>query len=84
MMPQALCSALLDLEPGLEIMTGHKNVQNPDEVEFAVVWNHPEGLLMNYPNLRAISFKVFGLLNILGPAGFFPILPSLPYPQEPS
>ena len=63
--PQALCSALLDLEPGLEIMTGHKNVQNPDEVEFAVVWNHPEGLLMNYPNLRAISSYGHGADGLL-------------------
>ena len=63
--PQALCSALLDLEPGLEIMTGHKNVQNPDEVEFAVVWNHPEGLLLNYPNLKAISSYGHGADGLL-------------------
>ena len=71
--PQALCLALLDLEPGLEIMTGHKNVQNPDEVEFAVVWKHPEGLLLNYPNLKAISSYGHGADGLLAdrklPAG---------------
>ena len=63
--PQALWSALKDLEPGLEIITGHFNVQNPDEVEFAVVWNHPEGLLLNYPNLKAISSYGHGADGLL-------------------
>jgi len=27
--PRALCSALLDLEPEMKIVTGHENVQNP-------------------------------------------------------
>jgi glyoxylate/hydroxypyruvate reductase A len=46
-------------------MTGHKNVQNPDEVQFAVVWNHPEGLLLNYPNLKAISSYGHGADGLL-------------------
>ena len=63
--PQTLCLALRDLEPGLRIITGHKNVQNPEEVEFAVVWNHPEGLLLNYPNLKAISSYGHGADGLL-------------------
>ena len=63
--PRALCSALLDLEPEMKIVTGHENVQNPDEVEFAVVWNHPEGLLLNYPNLKAISSYGHGADGLL-------------------
>ncbi len=55
MQPQSLCSALQSLDSGLKIEIGSENVHNQDEVEFAVVWKHPEGLLRNYPNLKAIS-----------------------------
>ena len=63
--PQSLSTALMNLEPGLEIIIGYKNVQNPNEVEFAVVWNHPEGLLVNYPNLKAISSYGHGADGLL-------------------
>jgi len=63
--PRALCSALLDLEPELKIIIGCENVQNFDEVEFAVVWNHPEGVLLNYPNLKAISSYGHGVDGLL-------------------
>ena len=66
MAPRALSSALLSLEPGLKIVTGHDNVQNTNEVEFAVVWNnYPEGLLLNYPNLKAISSYGHGVDGLL-------------------
>jgi len=45
MQPQSLCSALQSLDSGLKIEIGSENVHNQDEVEFAVVWKHPEGLL---------------------------------------
>ena len=64
--PRSLSSALLSLEPGLKIVTGHDNVQNTNEVEFAVVWNnYPEGLLLNYPNLKAISSYGHGVDGLL-------------------
>ena len=53
--PHILCSSLLKLDSSLEIEIGPENIRNSSEVEFAVVWNHPEGLLLNYPNLKAIS-----------------------------
>jgi glyoxylate/hydroxypyruvate reductase A len=54
MEPQVLRSSLKTLDAELKIEIGPENVKNQDEVEFAVVWNHPEGLLLNYPNLKAI------------------------------
>ena len=55
MQPQSLCSALKSLDSELKIVIAPENVHNPDEVEFAVVWKHPEGLLRNYLNLKAVS-----------------------------
>ena len=55
MEPQILRSALVTLDAKLKIeIGGPENVKNQDEVEFAVVWNHPEGLLLNFPNLKDI------------------------------
>ena len=65
MQPKSLCSALMLLDSELKIIIGPENVQNPDEVEFAVVWNHPEGLLLNYPNLKAISSYGHGADGLL-------------------
>ena len=65
MQPKSLCSALILLDSELKIIIGPENVQNPDEVEFAVVWNHPEGLLLNYPNLKAISSYGHGADGLL-------------------
>ena len=30
------------------------DIPNPNEIEYAVVWNHPHGDLLNYPNLKAV------------------------------
>jgi len=66
MKPLALGTELLKLDPDLKIEIGSEEVQNPDEVEFAVVWNnYPEGLLLNYPNLKAISSYGHGADGLL-------------------
>ncbi|MBC8258142.1 MAG: glyoxylate/hydroxypyruvate reductase A [SAR324 cluster bacterium] len=65
MRPNSLGSALLSLDPKLEIAIGQKNVQTPAEVEFAVVWKHPQGLLKNFPNLKAISSYGHGADGLL-------------------
>ena len=63
--PQSLSSALKSLDPELHIEIGPKNVKNPSTVEFAVDWKNPEGHLLNYPNLKAISSYGHGVDNLL-------------------
>lgn len=29
-------------------------VSNPEEIEYALIWKHPDGDLLNYPNLKAV------------------------------
>ena len=65
MKPESLRSELLLLDTELQIEVGPENVQIPSEVEFAVVWNHPEGLLLNYQNLKAISSYGHGVDDLL-------------------
>ena len=63
--PQSLSNALKSLDPELHIEIGPENVKNPSAVEFAVDWKNPEGHLLNYPNLKAISSYGHGVDNLL-------------------
>ena len=68
MKPQILKSALLQLEPDLEIIIGHENVYKKNEVEFIILWkNYPWGFLLNFPNLKAISSYGHGVDGIIVP-----------------
>ena len=62
---QSLSNALKSLDPELHIEIGPENVKNPSAVEFAVDWKNPEGHLLNYPNLKAISSYGHGVDNLL-------------------
>ena len=63
--PQLLSNALKSLDPELQIEIGAENVKNPSAVEFAVDWKNPQGHLLNYPNLKAISSYGHGVDNLL-------------------
>ena len=63
--PQSLSNALKSLDPELNIEIGPENVKNPSAVQFAVDWKNPEGHLLNYPNLKAISSYGHGVDNLL-------------------
>jgi len=32
----------------------YPDIPNPKEIEYAIIWNHPHGDLLNYPNLKAV------------------------------
>ena len=40
MEPQALRNNLKSLDSNLKIDIGHENVKNPNDVDFAIAWNH--------------------------------------------
>jgi len=63
--PQSLSNNLISLDPELNIEINPENVKNPSAVEFAVDWKNPEGHLLNYPNLKAISSYGHGVDNLL-------------------
>ncbi|MFT4635181.1 MAG: glyoxylate/hydroxypyruvate reductase A [Chitinophagales bacterium] len=45
--------ALGDYLPQLPIYQ-FPNIPNPEDIHYAVVWHHPHGDLINYPNLKAV------------------------------
>ncbi|MDP6786310.1 MAG: glyoxylate/hydroxypyruvate reductase A [Rhodospirillales bacterium] len=53
-----------ELVPGQEFRV-FPNAGDPGDVEFALVWLHPEGDLKNYPNLKAILSLAAGVEHIL-------------------
>ena len=76
MEPKVLSSALLSLDSRLKIEIGPKKILNPNEVEFAVVWNHNQDcLLSNYPNLKAILSYGHGVDNLLSDKSLPPGIP---------
>ena len=42
--------ALAELLPDMPVYT-YPDIPNPDEIKYALVWNHPQGDLQNYKNL---------------------------------
>lgn len=52
------------LDPELEFEI-FPDVKNPDKVTTAFVWNHPMGILNNFPNLKLISSMGAGVDHIL-------------------
>lgn len=59
-----LTANLLALDPGLDLRTP-KQLGNPDEIEFALLWNQPRGLLARLPGLKAVTSMGAGVDAIL-------------------
>ena len=59
--------------PNMPIYT-YPNIPNPDEILYALVWNHPKGDLKNYPNLRCVLSLAAGMEHLLDD----PDLPDVP------
>jgi len=62
--PKAWISVIQTLDPTLKIQV-YPDISNPEEVEIAFLWQHPEGLLAEFPNLKLISSMGAGVDHIL-------------------
>tara|TARA_Y100001970_G_C14139313_1_gene806193 strand:+ start:129 stop:1058 length:930 start_codon:yes stop_codon:yes gene_type:complete len=56
---------LLSIETNLKVEISPEEVKNNEKVEFAVVWNHPSGILLKYPNLKAILAYGHGVDSVI-------------------
>ncbi|MDT0641511.1 glyoxylate/hydroxypyruvate reductase A [Zunongwangia sp. F363] len=61
--PQPWIEALKKQHPGLNIYV-YPEDHDKEEVEFALVWNHPRGLFKNYPNLKVVASMGAGVDHI--------------------
>ena len=52
--PEKWRRAFADALPEAELRIGAESVQDPAAVDYAVAWKPPQGLLKQYPNLKAI------------------------------
>ncbi|NVJ86071.1 MAG: glyoxylate/hydroxypyruvate reductase A [Algoriphagus sp.] len=62
--PEPWINALKKSDPNLEIEV-FPDVKNPEKIEFALLWQHPEGVLSEYPNLKLASSMGAGVDHIL-------------------
>lgn len=57
-------NALLKLGPHLDIRVW-PHVGNKEEIDCALVWNHPAGILTQFPNLKVIASLAAGVDHVL-------------------
>lgn len=67
--PQPWVEALSNQHPGLNIYV-YPEDHDREEVEFALVWNHPRGLFKNYPNLKVVASMGAGVDHITSDEAF--------------
>lgn len=60
----SLKEAIQELDPNVDVEVWPR-VDKKERVNFAVCWNHPEKVLGNYPNLRAVSSLGAGVNHLL-------------------
>jgi glyoxylate/hydroxypyruvate reductase A len=62
--PKAWIAALLHHHPTLDLQI-FPHIDRPEDVEMALLWQHPAGYLKNFPNLKLISSLGAGVDHIL-------------------
>lgn len=66
---QPWVTALQALDPSLDVQVAPDEADKTN-VEFALCWNHPEGALQTYPNLRCICSMGAGIDHLLNDTQF--------------
>lgn len=61
---QPFRNAILNVDPNLDIEIW-PNTSNPNRVQFAVAWHHPQQIWKSYPNLQVISSLGAGVDHLL-------------------
>jgi len=62
--PESWIDAIHSQDPTIDIQV-YPNIDRPEDVEAAVVWQHPKGILSEYPNLKLVSSMGAGVDHIL-------------------
>lgn len=62
--PKVWIEALLQHLPDIDLQV-YPQIDRPDDVEMALVWQHPQGFLSSLPNLKLISSLGAGVDHIL-------------------
>ncbi|MFK7844111.1 MAG: 2-hydroxyacid dehydrogenase [Rhodothermales bacterium] len=72
--PQPWKAAIAGLDPSIEVCVWPE-VAKPEDITFALVWNHPPAVLDRFKNLKAISSLGAGIDHINNDPGFPSHLP---------
>src|SRR5258708_9368620 len=82
--PKAWRAALIKRLPDVDLRVWPET-GDASQIDAALVWNHPPGELLNYPNLRAIMSLGAGVNHILDDPTLPPAapIPRIPHPGLP-
>ena len=72
--PDSWINVIRELAPDLKIQV-YPEINEPEEVQVALVWQHPVGILSTFPNLKLISSMGAGVDHILTDKSISPDLP---------
>jgi len=72
--PNAWIKVIQELSSDLKIQV-YPDISDPEEVEIAFVWQHPTGILSNFPNLKLISSMGAGVDHIVRDQSISPDIP---------
>ena len=62
--PSSWIQAIRSIDPELEIQV-YPEIKHPESVEAVLVWQHPKGILSDFPNLKLVSSMGAGVDHIL-------------------
>lgn len=62
--PSSWIQAIRSIDPELEIQV-YPEIKHPESVEAVLVWQHPKGILSEFPNLKLVSSMGAGVDHIL-------------------
>lgn len=66
--PKAWIKAIEETDKNVEVEI-YPDVKNKEEVEYALVWNHPSGVFTEFPNIKVIASMGAGVDHILRDPG---------------
>ncbi len=72
--PTVWIKVIKELNPELKIQV-YPAIEAPEEVEIAFLWQHPQGILADFPNLKLISSMGAGVDHILRDKSIDPAIP---------
>lgn len=62
--PKIWVESLKNFDPGVDLVV-YPEEHDPEDIDYAITWNHPPGIFRNYPNLEVVASMGAGVDHIM-------------------